>query len=155
MIFITSFAASSAALASLIKGATLTGRGMGLEAGGSAKVSRPSGRRAFRLLVSPFRTTTPQPGPSQPAATVFIFDPHAQTEDTGEALARLYGFTPGETRVATLLMHGLDIAEAADQLGIARSTTRNVVKRLFMKTGTNRQAELVRELLVGPAQIAR
>jgi hypothetical protein len=40
--------------------------------------------------------------------------------------------------------------EAAGLLGITLSTARGVLKTIFAKTGTNRQASLVRLLLSGP-----
>jgi DNA-binding CsgD family transcriptional regulator len=44
-------------------------------------------------------------------------------------------------------MHGDGIPAAAARLGVARSTARTHLLKLFQMTGTNRQAELVRLLL--------
>lgn len=55
--------------------------------------------------------------------------------------------TPAEARIAALLACGRDIEEIGACLGIGRETIRTHVKRLLQKTGTRRQAELVRTLV--------
>lgn len=64
-----------------------------------------------------------------------------------EALAHLFGLNPSEARLAHALASGLDLREAAEVQGITLSTARTYLKRLFQKTGANRQAELVRMLI--------
>lgn len=86
-------------------------------------------------------------------AALFIGDPKQRTGDPFENLGRLYGLTPAESRLAWLLVGDFSLAEAAAQLGIAQSTARTVLKRVLAKTGTRRQASLVRLLLSGPAQL--
>jgi DNA-binding CsgD family transcriptional regulator len=50
-----------------------------------------------------------------------------------------------------LLSRGLSLEQAADQRGVSLNTARGQLKRIFSKTQTNRQAELVRLVLQGPA----
>ena len=64
----------------------------------------------------------------------------------GEAFARLYGMTGGELRVLLALAQGLGAKEAADMLGIGEPTVRTHLQRIFSKTGTTRQADLLRLL---------
>jgi DNA-binding CsgD family transcriptional regulator len=65
----------------------------------------------------------------------------------GEAFAKLYRLTGGELRVLLALAQGLGAKEAADMLGIAESTTvRTHLQRMFSKTGTSRQLELLQLL---------
>lgn len=66
---------------------------------------------------------------------------------TDEAIAELFGLSPSEASVAALLLQGLSLAEAAARLGLSLPTVRTYLKRIFSKTGVNRQAELVRTLL--------
>ena len=82
------------------------------------------------------------------AATVFLSDPEATAETRPETLQRLFKLTPAEARLAASVGEGSSLAEAANQLGIGRETARTHLKRIFSKTGTRRQSELVR-LLVG------
>jgi DNA-binding CsgD family transcriptional regulator len=84
---------------------------------------------------------------------LFIGDPKQRTGDPFENLGRLYELTPAESRLAWLLVGDFSLAEAAAQLGITQSTARTVLKRVLAKTGTRRQASLVRLLLSGPAQL--
>jgi DNA-binding CsgD family transcriptional regulator len=58
--------------------------------------------------------------------------------------------TPAEQRVALLIMQGYKLDEAADRLSISRNTLRTHLKRIDVKTNTNRQSDLVRVLLTGP-----
>ena len=86
------------------------------------------------------------------AASVAIFaqDPAQVPVIPGEAFARLYNLTVGELRVLLALAQGLGAREAADMLGISEPTVRTHLQRMFSKTGTSRQAELL-QLLQGCA----
>jgi DNA-binding CsgD family transcriptional regulator len=54
----------------------------------------------------------------------------------------VFGVTLGEARVAALIGTGLPPREAAERLGIAEETARNLLKRAFAKIGVSRQSEL-------------
>jgi len=84
---------------------------------------------------------------------LFIGDPKQRSGDPTEAMGRLYGLTPSEAKLAWLLVGDFPLAEAASQLAITQSTARTVLKRILAKTGTRRQASLVRLLLSGPGQL--
>lgn len=62
---------------------------------------------------------------------------------TREALRSL-GLTPAEVRVAATIASGRSPEEAAEELGIALSTARHHVKRVYEKLAIRRQSELVR-----------
>jgi len=81
---------------------------------------------------------------------MFIGDAKRRTGDPAGILHELYGLTRSETRLALLLLADRSIEEAAESLGITQTTARGVLKTIFAKTGTNRQASLVRLLLSGP-----
>jgi DNA-binding CsgD family transcriptional regulator len=57
-------------------------------------------------------------------------------------LRDIFGLTLGEARVASLVSSGVAPKEAADRLGIAEDTARNVLKRVFAKLDVSRQSEL-------------
>jgi DNA-binding CsgD family transcriptional regulator len=48
------------------------------------------------------------------------------------------------------LGNGDSVEQIADELGVSRETVRSQLKRVFAKTGTHRQAELLRLVLAGP-----
>lgn len=70
------------------------------------------------------------------------------------ALERLHGLSPQEARLAVALANGHSLAEAAAALGLTLETGRNYSKRIFAKTHTRGQADLVRLVLTGPASLA-
>lgn len=81
------------------------------------------------------------------AALIFLRELDARTLPSAEALRELFSLNLSEARLAHALASGLDLKEAAEAQGVTLSTARTYLKRLFQKTGANRQAELVRLLL--------
>lgn len=85
--------------------------------------------------------------PSRSAvAVVYAVDPAAQLLTAEDLLRRTYRFSPAECRVATLLVQGQTCEAIAEVLSLSRHTVRTHLKNIFAKTGTARQAELVRLL---------
>jgi DNA-binding CsgD family transcriptional regulator len=64
-----------------------------------------------------------------------------------EQTAKLFAFTPAEARAALVLLEGGSVRELAMRLSVTYESARTLVKRLLAKTGSRRQAELVRTLL--------
>ena len=60
-----------------------------------------------------------------------------------EVLESLFDLTPAEARLAAALGQGLSLREAAVRCGIGFGSARTCLERVFRKTGTNRQAQLV------------
>jgi DNA-binding CsgD family transcriptional regulator/PAS domain-containing protein len=84
--------------------------------------------------------------PFAASVAVFTKDPIQTPLMPGEAFARLYKLTGGELRVLLALAQGLGAKEAAEMLGISEPTVRTHLQRIFSKTETARQADLVRLL---------
>jgi DNA-binding CsgD family transcriptional regulator len=118
---------------------------------GKFAVSRPSLRRPFAVTVSRLPSTAHVKSFRCPSAAVFISDPEDAEVGTEQTLLDLYRLTPAEARVGLLLMRGRNLREAADDLRVSRETVRNHLKRIYQKTSTHRQSELMRLLLSGPA----
>jgi DNA-binding CsgD family transcriptional regulator len=89
----------------------------------------------------------PGPGldsyPAGRAAMVMLYDQDVNVEINTSLLIRLYGLTRGEAALAASLMRGKSIEDAAADLFISPHTARTHLKRIFMKTDTHRQTELV------------
>ncbi|ACL60024.1 helix-turn-helix transcriptional regulator [Methylobacterium nodulans] len=83
----------------------------------------------------------------KPVAALFVQDPERPCAVPSEALVRLYGLTPGEWRVLHGLVQDLTLSEIAEIYGIGVATVRTHLARLFDKTGTRRQAELLRAVM--------
>jgi DNA-binding CsgD family transcriptional regulator len=58
-------------------------------------------------------------------------------------LAAVFGLTPAEARLASIIAEGRNPEHAAEELGISRVTARNQLGAIFAKTATHRQSELV------------
>jgi DNA-binding CsgD family transcriptional regulator/PAS domain-containing protein len=80
---------------------------------------------------------------SQAAAAVFVTDAARTVLPDLAALASQFALTPAETRLLALLAGGAALADAATALGIAETTAKTHLARIFSKTGTSRQAELI------------
>jgi DNA-binding CsgD family transcriptional regulator len=62
---------------------------------------------------------------------------------TANALTSLFDLTPAEARLAMELAAGQPLAQAAAHIGVSAGTAHNYLARIFRKTGTNQQAQLV------------
>jgi DNA-binding CsgD family transcriptional regulator len=58
-------------------------------------------------------------------------------------LTGLFDLTQSEVRLATALAKGLSLKMAAEEAGLRFSTVRTYLNRIFRKTGTNQQSQLV------------
>lgn len=81
-------------------------------------------------------------------ALLLIVDPDRASMPAPERLRRLYGLTDAEAAVAVAVARGAGLSAAAAQLDIGLNTARTHLQRVFQKTHTRRQAQLVR-LIVG------
>jgi DNA-binding CsgD family transcriptional regulator len=88
---------------------------------------------------------------------VFIQDTRQLSPLASDAWAKLYELTGSELRVLQGLIQGSTPSEIADIYGIAVSTVKTQLLSLYRKTGTRRQAELVKLALgsIPPVQAAR
>jgi DNA-binding CsgD family transcriptional regulator len=117
-------------------------------------VRRQPGQRPLTLLLMPLEQTI-EPGIKEaPVALLFIGDPERSVSFDQTRIARLYGLSRAESRVAALLASGYRLEQVAEALDIAYETVRKHLKQIFGKTGTYRQAELVRMLVTGPAGLS-
>jgi DNA-binding CsgD family transcriptional regulator/PAS domain-containing protein len=131
----------TAALRGLIAGC------LGDGAGGLLALSHPDGHLPIGVLVVPLRTEVAWLDHRQPAAIVFISDPERSWAPSNQQLITQFGLTPAEAAVAVEIVRGNGIEPAAKRLGVSLNTARTHLMHVFAKTGTSRQAALVRLLL--------
>jgi DNA-binding CsgD family transcriptional regulator len=103
------------------------------------RLSRPSG--APPLLV----TVIPVGG--GPLVALFVMDPDTTGTPSPALLQELFGLTAAEAVFAAEISRGDGMQAVAERLSIAPTTARTHLTRIFEKTGTRRQAELVRLLM--------
>jgi DNA-binding CsgD family transcriptional regulator/PAS domain-containing protein len=115
--------------------------------GGIMRASRPSGKRAYMVLVSPMRRQSPKLSNFRPAVSVVIADPDAKDSMPVDRLQRAFGLTAAESKLAVLIGSGESLRSAAGALGVTYGTARARLAQIFEKTQTRRQGELVKTLL--------
>ena len=78
------------------------------------------------------------------AAAVFIHRTALEAPSSVESIARLYRLTPSEMRVLRAVSDVGGISAVADVIGVSQATVKTHLQRLFAKTGTNRQGDLIK-----------
>lgn len=118
-------------------------------------VTRPSGRMNLGIVIKPAPAGAwPHENKRRVAAVMFLRDPECSGKATEEAIRRLFGLTRMEAALAHCLAEGLTVEEAAEKLGVKRTTARTYLRFIFCKTGVTRQTALVRTLLNSVAALS-
>ena len=110
-------------------------------------ISRGSARAPLSVSIVPVRSSGPLAMPTAVRAMVLIIDPEQSKKPPAELLRQRFGLTRAEAALALEIVRGEGVQAAADRLHVSQSTARTHLVRVFSKTGTRRQAELVRLLL--------
>jgi DNA-binding CsgD family transcriptional regulator len=76
-------------------------------------------------------------------ALLVVIEPDAPRQLDEELLRLLFGFSPGEARLAAAIATGDTINDAAAKFCLSEATLRTTLKNVFQKAGVSRQAELV------------
>ncbi|WP_375195705.1 helix-turn-helix transcriptional regulator [Sphingobium sp.] len=90
---------------------------------------------------------------SEPTLALYMIDPDRESRAMVDALCRAHGLTATEAALAAHLAEGATVEDAASRMHIQTQTARAYLKQVFAKTGTHRQAELVRSILSGLVHI--
>jgi DNA-binding CsgD family transcriptional regulator len=77
-------------------------------------------------------------------AALFVHKAALSTPSPPEAIAKAYKLTAMELRVLLAIVEVGGVPEVAEVLGIAETTVRTHLQQTYYKTGTNRQADLVK-----------
>lgn len=102
--------------------------------GGLMSIERISARPLV-ISVAPLTAAT--------GALIVLSDPEQEIEPDLEALRRIHGLTCAEAQLASSLLRGNTLKEAAGEMKITFATARTHMKRILMKTNTRRQSELL------------
>lgn len=118
--------------------ADMARRGMAIPLRGADGVARA-------LHVLPLRGGTLRAGlMSAAAAAIFVSSAGPPPAEAGELVGPLFALSAKEAQVFDLIAQGLTPGEAATEMDIAVATVRTHLLRIYDKTGTRRQADLVR-----------
>jgi DNA-binding CsgD family transcriptional regulator len=120
--------------------------------GGDVALQRGAGRLPLDVVVIPIQpettmATIPWTFPQRAVAIVLVSDPESEMKARVESLRDRFGFTPTEATFALEIIKGDGRQATADRLGIGVATARSHLSSIFDKTGSRRQAELVRLLM--------
>lgn len=130
-----------------------------VEAGGvehQAPFSRSLGLDDYghlNMLVRSLKATSASANDQFPAAVIYVSDTHSTGKQSAQRFSEVFRLSPSEAALASRLVDGHTLSEAAVELGLSEQTARTYSKHIFAKTGTRRQAELVRVLLNSVARL--
>jgi DNA-binding CsgD family transcriptional regulator len=119
-------------------------------AGGSAgrraaeiAITRPSGGPSLVLRIAPM----PHPAMDHVGREKLVVAILVHWAEPAEAVGRFchaHRLTPAEGRLAALILNGHSLLDAAAELHITKNTARTHMKRIYAKTETHRQTDLIR-----------
>jgi DNA-binding CsgD family transcriptional regulator len=134
-------AKDAASLRRLIAGAAAGG-------GGSVVIQREM-RPSLMVMVMPVRTGFSLLRRPPPVAILFVKDLERPAPFSLGVFAQYFDLTPAQSALAHEVIRGDGVRAAAARLGMSYATARTHLLQIFQKTGTTRQAELVRLMLEG------
>ena len=90
----------------------------------------------------------------KPTAIAYIHGEAGFGHERQAHLMELFNLSTREAGLAIAICRGLSIREAAGQIGLTEQSAREYTKRIYAKTGTRGQADLVRLILTSVVAIA-
>ncbi|HEY8554521.1 MAG TPA: hypothetical protein VIL43_08285 [Burkholderiales bacterium] len=141
--------ASGAALTSMVRAAIATRQGLDA-APEPVYLERGNGAQPLSVLALPLPRSGDPFDVRRAAVALLVTDPGVEAAVPIERLRRRFQLTASEARLASELVRGLKLRDAADRAGLTYETARWYLKSTFQKTGATRQADLVRLLLSEP-----
>ena len=124
-------------------------RSSGQRTSSSMSVARSPAKPRYGLHVTPVDARDARFAMVGVAALMLIVDPEAKPRIDPERVAAVLGLTPAEARVAVALAAGATTKEIAATTQRAENTVRELTKRVHVKLGISRRADLVRMVLGG------
>jgi DNA-binding CsgD family transcriptional regulator len=88
-------------------------------------------------------------------AAVFVHQSSLAVPSAIESISKLYRLTPGELRVLAAVSEVGGISAVADVIGISEATVKTHLQRVFAKTGTDRQTELIKLVVAHASPLRR
>lgn len=119
---------------------------LGYQLSGWAKVSRPSGRLPLAVFVTPLPAAEEEITAAGASVLLMVHDIAEHRCADPKMLAKVYGLTETESRLASALSGGHSIESAAALLRMKPATARFHLKAVFRKMEVGRQQDLVRLL---------
>jgi DNA-binding CsgD family transcriptional regulator len=105
---------------------------------------------SLAVLIAPLRSANLGLGPMQPVAAVIFMDQDATATPAARSIAEVYGLTRAESRLVAALARGRKLVDAARENGVRLNTAKTQLRSVFLKTGFERQTDLVAAVLRHP-----
>lgn len=86
-------------------------------------------------------------GIDAPGVVMFIFESNSNNDKSSADVARIFGLTKAEARLTLAIANGMTATEYSSENGISINTAYSQIKDVLAKTGTRRQAELIKLVL--------
>lgn len=109
----------------------------------SVPVTTSDGKTGYVLHLVPLRGAAVDVFPGGAVVLTVTAPKRVGQAPCEDILRALFDLTSSEARFAIALASGLSPRRAAQQMGITESSGRTYLARIFMKTGTHRQSELL------------
>lgn len=106
-------------------------------------VARREGRPSYVLAVAPL--SGDKASHDRPLAIVLVVNPEWRVP-SADAVARTFGLSPAEARLAIALMQGRRMNDIARSFGVEITTARTQLSSILKKVGVERQADLIKAL---------
>ena len=145
--------ADNGALRRMLHEAAQTGTAAPGGCGGVLNLHGLAGKR-LRLRITPLPSWH-SPFGCAGAIAVFLSDSNDLITSLASTLRHFYGMTVAEARLTEALVNGYSLQEYAERQHISIHTARTQVKGATAKAGAQRQVDLVRIVLTGPAVLQR
>jgi DNA-binding CsgD family transcriptional regulator len=131
-----------------ISDAITLGQSTAQSSGKAIQIAR-FGLLPLTLIVTPLSFDTS--GKRGRGAIVFAFDPEQSLTISTEQVRDLFNLTNAEAQLAVCLCEGRPLEACAGDRGVSINTTKSQLRRIFAKTGTSRQVDLLALLFTSPA----
>ena len=106
-------------------------------------IERGEGRQPLLARITPLDQSDRARPEDNAAAAVVIIDPERYAAASLEAFCQRYRLTAAESRILQQVIGGGGLVAAAARLGVSEATARTHMQRIFEKTGTSRQTQLL------------
>ena len=121
------------------------GVGMAAGSGAFSLIAHDGGRYvAYLMPLASLARNGIEASLKSAAAAVFVSKVELDSQSYGECVARAFGLTPAELRVLLAIVKVGGVPETSQALGVAETTVKTHLYRVFSKTGASRQADLVK-----------
>lgn len=114
------------------------------------KISGDNGEEGLSLLAVPVGSDQSSRG-----VALFLNGSGGAFDLSVGTIKSIYSFTDSEALLVIGLVHGSTLAEIAQERDVTLHTVRAQLKSVFAKTGAKRQAELIKQILTGPAVLVQ